>query len=100
RSPLPPSPFPYTTLFRSGGYAGLTVFFNLNIYAAPFQGGLGASPESVHSELGAEHSDISVTGMNREAAPAVPLQVGNIKVGLPLDRKSTRLNSSHVSISY
>src|SRR5438034_3596161 len=66
--------FPYTTLFRSG------------------------------AEL-AEHARIKAGIGQRQAQQILPVnaaahRVGGLQVGEVLDRKSTRLNSSHTVISY
>src|SRR5207249_6498629 len=99
--PLPPPPlFPYTTLFRSQG----------SLFAKPL--------ETIRqfrtflafvSELGHEHGerlgiagDPQRPGVHRIEADvadqaAIP---SRSPCSWPRDRKSTRLNSSHVSISY
>src|SRR3712207_7348386 len=84
--------FPYTTLFRSerrdlsaqevkqiGGRAGRYGRFEEGVVAV-LAGGGGGSPEAVRALLSAP-----------PVAPEDPR---------PLDRKSTRLNSSHANISY
>src|SRR5260221_3235346 len=63
--------FPYTTLFRSN-------------VATPLAAGTVALPESVPPP-----------GFVPSATVTVPVKVGSV-----LDRKSTRLNSSHTVISY
>src|SRR3712207_8155757 len=65
--------FPYTTLFRSGDANEITVIF------------------SDGTRLKAE-----VVGKDSK----VDLAVLRVKSDKPLDRKSTRLNSSHANISY
>src|SRR5690349_24254628 len=77
--------FPYTTLFRSvagdraGGKAGVTIKLTADETAAALQ--------------------MTVSGFSN-----VPLtanaRIARSPNGLGLDRKSTRLNSSHVEISY
>src|SRR5439155_27214566 len=95
--PLPPrSPlFPYTTLFRSG--ALLVADRVVGGEAQREQVGLAAlaKPLFVHRALG--------EGLEQVVAERAAVD-GAIK-GRPrllrqLDRKSTRLNSSHVAISY
>src|SRR5258707_3234109 len=67
--------FPYTTLFRSSPLAGIAV---------KAQDGLVAgTPQAVTVTPGFDLNNIDATN-----------QAGNI------DRKSTRLNSSHANISY
>src|SRR5690242_21390161 len=77
--------FPYTTLFRSNS------------------GGAAVNPRGelvgiVQGELGAP--DFEIRGPESERRPSglsLVLPAGAIR---PADRKSTRLNSSHMSISY
>src|SRR5689334_24848248 len=91
-----PTLFPYTTLFRSALYRSL--------------GGSGAS-----LALAVLYSNIlfggaisfwillllqaALRGTGDVKVPAMTI-LGGAVVGLILDRKSTRLNSSHSSISY
>src|SRR5699024_11302043 len=92
RTPPPPRLFPYTTLFRSS--SGL---LGPGAAAAPGAGRRRANPStSVPSgELHPAH---------HEGRHLVALDVGvraeGAVVPAAADRKSTRLNSSHVSISY
>src|SRR5699024_11918658 len=91
RSPLPPPPpFPYTTLFRSSlglkESAWLTVHLMANDIATT-----GFAPEYVQFVLNLP-SDFS-TQLFKEYWQYVHQFCKE-------DRKSTRLNSSHVSISY
>src|SRR3712207_8658505 len=76
--------FPYTTLFRSVALAALTILV--------VQGGISLAAGAFDSIL-AEGS---------EALAALTSAGGVLIVGisLKLDRKSTRLNSSHANISY
>src|SRR3712207_8286356 len=81
--------FPYTTLFRSGGGAGVEVLLGR---AGDLRGGdqaghaadVGGAPEALEQALHPAGVDLDVV-------------VGVGQVG---DRKSTRLNSSHANISY
>src|SRR5699024_11467625 len=74
RQASPASFFPYTTLFRSRD----AIFTAENLPQAPLQPAL--------------------RGQTVALARAVP--AGRLLACYDLDRKSTRLNSSHVSISY
>src|SRR5207245_11701745 len=76
----PSTPFPYTTLFRSHNV--VQVSYN--------NGGYG-------------HSNLLVGSDYKEVPGAAPVRASTsfwMRVGSSLDRKSTRLNSSHGSISY
>src|SRR3989442_8960570 len=70
--------FPYTTLFRSLAVGRVT-------------GLRGEHPDLPIPRLGVSLVEIVV---------AIPLFEGNAETGYREDRKSTRLNSSHVRISY
>src|SRR5690348_18151755 len=76
--------FPYTTLFRSAdGKASLCLFQT------------DETPAHLHLAFVAEHRQ------QVEAFHCAALEAGGKDNGAPgLDRKSTRLNSSHPSISY
>src|SRR5690606_40877723 len=90
---IPPPPrsslFPYTTLFRSGDVA-LTL-------------------PAIRSVLD-RHPEVSITLATRKAfipffnnipgLTCIEADVRGRHKGIPGDRKSTRLNSSHVKISY
>src|SRR5438874_8374955 len=69
--------FPYTTLFRS-------------TLRGPF-GGLGSPPQVLLPSVGCVHP---------KGQSANPPRTGASGMGPTRDRKSTRLNSSHVEISY
>src|SRR3712207_8291639 len=66
--------FPYTTLFRSGS--------DLSSARAPVVGRL------LHRGVGALHPALGA------------VEVDEAELAVELDRKSTRLNSSHANISY
>src|SRR5438067_13194099 len=74
--------FPYTTLFRSGG-----TFTNNGAVTDGLGGGFTTSRLQFPGATAQMY-----TGTGTFGAPGDPL--------FGLDRKSTRLNSSHVSISY
>src|SRR3712207_7773035 len=71
--------FPYTTLFRSGLHAA----------------GAGLSAGAMGAALGATGSLAGASWDDTAAAVVAALAVAYL-----LDRKSTRLNSSHANISY
>src|SRR5207249_9916941 len=86
--------FPYTTLFRSGTEADPA-----RVRREPRERGpgverraLGIAEEAGEVVRAEERLEAAVLRGAGEPAPALPRE--------PLDRKSTRLNSSHVSISY
>src|SRR5437868_11994810 len=78
--------FPYTTLFRSG--SGQTLLGSLRRHRRDHGDAGGAGCD------GGERGRGSSGGGGRDEAPRTS------DPGLRTDRKSTRLNSSHVSISY
>src|SRR5699024_12700737 len=89
-----PPPAPYTTLFRSTGLANIVtgVLFLVAMFFTPLY-------EVVPVEAAAPALVIVGALM---IAQIKQIDLTNFAVALPafLDRKSTRLNSSHVSISY
>src|SRR5436309_11655170 len=91
--PPPTSPlFPYTTLFRSR--PGMACRFAVSVDDA----GLALVPQLVGRDEPIEGPAGRCTA--REQGQAIG-PVGRVRVGLRReDRKSTRLNSSHVKISY
>src|SRR5207249_11581844 len=95
---LPPPPgatlFPYTTLFRSPLPAG-----ECDRRRSPRPGGDDPLPRRRgNPRLGVRRCD-QVPGPVPRLDPARPLRQLGVRAELG-DRKSTRLNSSHVSISY
>src|SRR3712207_9004936 len=74
--------FPYTTLFRSGGFTGVVRLLRDRVEIH------GHKAPSSHGLVEAFLQFQDVFGRR-----------GNLQA-LPLDRKSTRLNSSHANISY
>src|SRR5690242_21468190 len=94
-SPPPPTPtlFPYTTLFRSRDgrlYRGRTGVAQLAL-----QSGAPIVPVGL---IGTER--IQPVGSNRPRLAKVTVRFGEPLDVAGQDRKSTRLNSSHMSISY
>src|SRR5206468_11647375 len=89
--------FPYTTLFRSGAY---------RCYASPEE--LAAMREKARSEGRAKLYDGRWRDRDPSEAPSGVKSVVRLKAPLTgetaiedqVDRKSTRLNSSHDQISY
>src|SRR3712207_7143584 len=85
--------FPYTTLFRSNGTAIMaalpTMRHDLALSA-------GEVVWAVNAYLVASAAGITLGGKAADRAGARCVAV----FGLLLDRKSTRLNSSHANISY
>src|SRR5207249_10575957 len=93
---LPPSSplFPYTTLFRSDDVdarvvAAGEVAILVQVLAAR---GEGQVLEVAFALI--------VPGRREDVLLLLQRRAGLLEVGPALDRKSTRLNSSHVSISY
>src|SRR5690606_41957794 len=99
RCPPRPTLFPYTTLFRSRTRAGTPVRVQL----------LGSDPACLADNaaracsLGAPAIDLNfgcpAKTVNKSRGGAVLLNEPELLHAI-LDRKSTRLNSSHVKISY
>src|SRR5690606_41854289 len=96
-TPLPPL-FPYTTLFRSVGTSALVLFARVFAGAAPagtfttgLLAGLGVGFAEGHRDL--------LVGLGALQRVEHVLW-GRDLPAVHLDRKSTRLNSSHVKISY
>src|SRR5690606_41910182 len=98
-APPPPSStlFPYTTLFRSerGRHLG----------AGPVGRAVPQAVVRLRAEVGEEHGLEEVDlgprrrdGQRRDAGGLERVEVRH--PGVEVDRKSTRLNSSHVKISY
>src|SRR5690606_41178022 len=94
----PPRPtlFPYTTLFRSP----VLLHLALTIGRSPPPAGLGVPLRTRHSRFSEsaatdELEDRAIVWMRSRQEPNLKDLIGGV-----LDRKSTRLNSSHVKISY
>src|SRR5699024_12783366 len=94
--PRPPSPplFPYTTLFRS-----MQDFLSNMFWLAVI--GLGLNEAAYMAEIVRAGIQAVPEGQS-EASKALGMTwwQNMRRTVLPQDRKSTRLNSSHVSISY
>src|SRR5690242_21537288 len=89
RRPPRPAPFPYTTLFRSLVGAGAVAALH-----PPREDG-GVHAQAVERQRRAGHRGAG--GAARKVLTRHP----QLEPSRPLtDRKSTRLNSSHMSISY
>src|SRR5690606_41562839 len=99
RRPTPSPPFPYTTLFRSAVY--LSFFPHLVagpiVRAAEFLPQLHHRPDPRYLDT-ARAFRLIAAGLFKKVVVSSYLAT-NI-VDPVLDRKSTRLNSSHVKISY
>src|SRR5699024_11983669 len=92
RRPQRSALFPYTTLFRSTTRAGLL--------SAPLRDRFGVLSRLEFYEAKDLCAIIERTAAIFETAIAKEAAVRSIIAHKSLDRKSTRLNSSHVSISY
>src|SRR3712207_7268039 len=71
--------FPYTTLFRSA---------------------TGTSHAYVFENHVGEDGELRNVQRHKWTAPGAPPGIADAADGSPVDRKSTRLNSSHANISY
>src|SRR5690606_42018610 len=96
--PPPTSPlFPYTTLFRSEA----TYFSKKStdaLVSKPLPPSIG-SASSRYENIGRVDNSGFELGLNTQPVRNENL-VWNLNLSGSLDRKSTRLNSSHVKISY
>src|SRR5690606_40008874 len=85
--PLSSTLFPYTTLFRSAGYTSQAAF------SRAFGAVFGMPP--------GRYRDARSRPFNPEELGMYPTTIEQFAgASLATDRKSTRLNSSHVKISY
>src|SRR5699024_12263647 len=98
RRPRPTSPpFPYTTLFRSEPAVPLTLDVVSNI--------LKEDSLSLQTDATCQHSRTTMpTPLQKRTNYLLQLSRYKLRILIGIltgqDRKSTRLNSSHVSISY
>src|SRR5690606_41450239 len=99
--PLHPSPsptlFPYTTLFRSA-HARAVARGVAQVGGQRVQAGRGQPQAEAHA-VGAEVL-VQLLGVEGGQRAVHRGDVGEGTLDLDLNRKSTRLNSSHVKISY
>src|SRR5690606_40583203 len=96
--PTPPTPFPYTTLFRSIEIGELPDSSQIARLLGLLPAYLYASPEYLQRHGAPRHPD----DLTRHECLEFRAHDGKV-TRWPLsrgDRKSTRLNSSHVKISY
>src|SRR5256885_5797588 len=97
RQPPRSTLFPYTTLFRSAFQEG---FHLLEPLLPPFQHPVKRLREFPEGLLDLDVGDLRF-GLSGGCAPRGPgLRTGVGSATAPGDRKSTRLNSSHLVISY
>src|SRR5690606_41831454 len=89
--------FPYTTLFRSHGFSASAFLFQILVVDRSFSSrGLAHT----HFANPIAEIDLEVHVLHRVDAPLVDGRRFYFTLHFKLDRKSTRLNSSHVKISY
>src|SRR5699024_11479820 len=93
-SPLLSSLFPYTTLIRSAGNLSAAHNQNLNKIDADYQN----QTKQINQEI-ANH-DQAVKSATTNVDNQINAASDTENTAQKADRKSTRLNSSHVSISY
>src|SRR5690606_41603093 len=94
--PPRPTPFPYTTLFRSAVYTGADL---ADAWAAPMPCAWPVTDDMKnppHHPLAVGKACYAGDGV----AAVVATSEAAARDAVDLDRKSTRLNSSHVKISY
>src|SRR5690606_41738211 len=88
--------FPYTTLFRSSGTHLVRPPRASRVRIdprSPLRFGTSAGGKAAEHDAERQH-------YGRHAEGSEARRIGVLHVPLQLDRKSTRLNSSHVKISY
>src|SRR5262245_63544875 len=92
--PRPPCStlFPYTTLFRSRGEAAVPDVEQHRHSIGRERAGVPGDGEILVAVV------VQVTSRDVEGEPAG--RIGDLRSEDPRDRKSTRLNSSHLGISY
>src|SRR5699024_12794588 len=95
RRPPTSTLFPYTTLFRSSVAEVKTAFHNLNVVDIPFNAQM---PNTTLHWFVADKKQAAVIEVI-QGKVKITDNPANVLTNSP-DRKSTRLNSSHVSISY
>src|SRR3712207_8129822 len=81
--------FPYTTLFRSPSQAVRAMLEHK-----------GIEYELVNLMPGSQPVLLRLAGFRGRTVPAVRIDGRRVQGSLQIDRKSTRLNSSHANISY
>src|SRR5699024_12716929 len=96
--PLRTTRFPYTTLFRSKKQLDVSQLANENFIMTPEQSGKGYF-DSIISICKSEGFYPKIVQNAQEQQTIISLVAAELGVAI-VDRKSTRLNSSHVSISY
>src|SRR5207249_11892186 len=94
--PPRPPPFPYTTLFRSPGLPPVRHLLARHEQAAAFM----ADGQARATGRPGVCLAVCGPGVFNAFTPLATAFTDSVPVLLIRDRKSTRLNSSHVSISY
>src|SRR3989454_11196767 len=90
--------FPYTTLFRSVDFRQSNLEGELVAWIQQARGQFGAI---VINAAAYTHTSIALRdAISAVGIPTVEIHLSNIHAREELDRKSTRLNSSHLVISY
>src|SRR2546430_15382201 len=90
--------FPYTTLFRSG--LGSAFSFDIANAFVRYNATSDASPKLNWAAAAFTPADLRFAEISNTTALAVGASIGLTVADFVLDRKSTRLNSSHSQISY
>src|SRR5207253_9968029 len=99
QAPPRPSLFPYSTLFRSENF--LVDELHLTLYPLTLGSGKRVLPDGVHTTFNLESATPYPSGVVGYGVADSRLNVVCTPSGSTrLDRKSTRLNSSHVATSY
>src|SRR5207253_9073432 len=99
RPPPPPTLFPYTTLFRSESDDEPAAEIGDGSVRAMVRAE-GTAARAIHLESADDAQPIVHLDARRRVGVHPREQAMEASVPVPPDRKSTRLNSSHVAISY
>src|SRR5690606_40847261 len=98
RPPPTSTLFPYTTLFRSPAAPPDTLAFHAGVKLVGHQATVTPHPALIAETSSQSHPIEVLQQLNAALAPQAYAVAK--RRGAHIDRKSTRLNSSHVKISY